>query len=73
VGFSGVAVGSAGAVAGSTMGASVAVVPPQAASKKLIITITNINERTVLIISFILLVFTLKSYQCRFKGMGITS
>src|ERR1700752_2482776 len=55
VGSAGAAVGSAGAVVGSTTGASVAGAP-HAASRKLITMNTNINVRTNLVISFLLLI-----------------
>jgi hypothetical protein len=41
--------------------------PPHAASRKLMVAIMNINERTIFVMSILLLIFTLKSYQWRFK------
>jgi hypothetical protein len=71
---SGIAAGSgcAGASVGwaeaGPAGASVAAPPPHAASTRLVITNTNNNERTVLVISIFSPVFnTRKSYQPVFK------
>jgi hypothetical protein len=46
--------------------------PPQAASRKLAMAMTNINERIGLVISFSPLVLRLKCYQWAFKDIRRT-